>query len=368
MKSKALIISASLVALTAPVLADGRADYYQQFAKQRFFDQQSSARSIAMAGAPIATTMDSSSVLGNPAGIGFMKDAEISGNYTHEMISGNDLDTYEDIESDRDNGYAVGAFPISPYLDALPENGNIGLGWSGERFDGEDSNNSDSRVYGIHAAYAKALNDRWSLGYGITYKNDDVNTDSYDYEMTDGVRQTVGFQNKVKENFTWGSSFFYGFGQGSRDLVDGSALADFDLSSWGADLGATTKLGSTTIAYSADYTNYSTNGGSFITTSETSEDGGADAFGFRLGAEQPINDWLALRAGYRYMANLSYDFPEVDGLEGTEKFNAVSFGAGFKLHNVNVSYGAEYRALANDDWTHSVNLSVPFSLCKNETK
>lgn len=349
-------IFTAAVLVTASVLAEGREDFYAQFSQQRFFDHAQNARTLGMAGSSIVTSSDSSSVLGNPAGLGFMKDAEVSATYTSDEVSGNDARDYSDIEQDIDRGHVLGAFPIVPTLDGTPRYGNIGFGWSGERSEVDDSYQNESKGYGLHAAYGKDVSATTSLGYSFDYIYDRISgtISGYDVKvkMSDGVRQSVGIQHRTSADTTLGFSTFYGFGQRDYDVTSDDSISEQNISSWGASFGAGHKMGATLLAGEADYVLYS-------------EDSDDDFYvwSFRTGIEQTLTEWLKGRVGYRYQALLDYD-----GSYGNDnsKYNAFSLGAGVQLMKSLVAdYGTEFRWVGDgSDWTHSVSLTVPFSICE----
>lgn len=342
--------------LTAPsVFADGRTDYGAQFNQQRFFDPMQGARSFGMGGSTLPTTTDSSAVVGNPAGLGFMEKAEVSASYESGKLSGNDPETYRQIEQDSDRGHALAALPINPTVDGLPQNGSVGFGWSGFTSDSDDSHDTDTDGYAIHAAYGKNVSDKLSLGYGVSYQTDNVDfkKDRISVEMDDGVKQTVGAQYKSDDDTALGLYTFFGFG--TDKVKSGGKSDDADLWSWGVAGGVehTYPESQTVVGASLDYTKY---GGDVENMF---------AWGVRTGVEQPIVEWFKVRAGYRYQAIFDYD--NGDDTEDTAKYNAMSFGAGADLSkNLRADYGAEYRWVGDGDWTHLVSLSMPFSLCKED--
>ena len=347
------IALALLIAVPGFASADGAQDFMYQTNQDRFFDLPQNARTFSMAGSSVATSADSSSVLGNPAGLGWMKDAEVSGTYFYQQTSGADPMTYEDMTKDTNAGHILGAFPLSPYTDALPEYGNLGMGWSGSRGTTDDPIDEGSYyAWRLHAAYAKALNEAWSLGYSINYQHRREDTHIRDLSMDDGIRQALGAQYKLSKDTTFGLSTAVGFGHNEY-----KNFAPYDTwekekvryTSWGMEGGVAQKLWTALATASVGYTGYW----------RTYESDG-NAWSFRLGAEQPIVDWFTLRAGYRYQANMGFEY---EGQENA-KYNAVSFGAGLVPWKYTViDYAAEYRAVGDGDWTHMVTLTVPFSLC-----
>src|SRR5687767_10621554 len=122
MKYYVALVSSALIATAA--LADGRADYYQQLAHQRYFDSLQNARTFGMGGSSMPTSQDSSSITTNPAGLGLMQDAEVSASYGRDYISGNDITDFGDVQQDFDHGHALAAMPLAPQYDALPLYGN----------------------------------------------------------------------------------------------------------------------------------------------------------------------------------------------------------------------------------------------------
>lgn len=347
------MLASSVLLFAGSVIAEGREDYYTQTNQQRYFNMPENARDFAMAGASVPTSSDSSSVVGNPAGLGFMRDADVSVTYFHDQITGNDAADFGEIENETDGGHVLAAIPIVPTLDGTPKYGTLGLGWTGFRGDSDDVANSESRSYGLTASYGKDLSDALALGYSVGYYHKKFTQEvpaDLSAKMTDGVVQTVGLQHKLSAATTWGLSSKYGFGSYDYE-TNGSEIASEDVSSWGASTGIAHAFGPTTLFGSVDYTNYN---------SDTDDD--SYAWGFRTGLEQKFTDWLKGYLGYRYQANFEYD----QGFENNNaKYNAVSFGAGVKLmRHLFADYGAEVRAVGDGyDWTHSVTLSVPFSMC-----
>jgi opacity protein-like surface antigen len=93
----------------------------------------------------------------------------------------------------------------------------------------------------------------------------------------------------------------------------------------------------------------------------------------RLGLEQYLDDWIAIRGGYRYGANFTWDYDRSDlsDLTGSANYSAWTAGAGVKydldqdsfVRSILLDYAAEYRDVGNNDWQHVVSLSAPFDLC-----
>ena len=372
----------ALVALIAAVIsnsavADEKAhDFYFQQSQKRFFGQTQNARTFGMGGSSVATSSDSSSTVGNPAGLGMMKKGDVSVSFGTNEISGNEFPGGSKIKEEDSTGSVLAAIPLGPVKDDLPDYGNLGFGWVGRTGDfGGDSLDTDTDGYQLAVAYGAALDKDMSIGYGLTYNNDKVRANIYDYKMTNGFNHTLGLQNKVDEDLSVGAQI--NVGHGSHRLNSTGGNETVDQLSVGTGFGAALKLApETTLTGSVDYTYYRNNGDDVV--SDPRIVFGGDSFGHsgsvRVGVEHWLADWVALRGGYRYAANFNweYDRPELDELDGSAKYNAWSAGVGLKydlgedsfFRSVNLDYGAEYCALGDDDWQHIATLSAPFDLCQ----
>ena len=356
------VVATSVLLFAGASIAEGREDFYTQTNQQRYFNLPENARTLAMAGSSVSSSSDSSSVVGNPAGLGFMKDADVSVSYARDQISGNDDYDYSSVQADGDMGDVLVALPIMPTLDGTPQYGTVGLGWTGYKSDSDTAANLESRQWGLTAAYGKDISDSLALGYRVSYLHKKVSGHAGDLaaaaKMDDGIVQDIGLQYKADADTTVGFDTSFGFGKYGYDLAnqtDQVKIGNEDVHSWAARAGVSHTLPSaTTLAFSVDYTNY-----------ESNKDSDSFAWGVRTGVEQSFTDWLKGRLGVRYQANMDYNLGYGNN---NAKYNAVSFGAGVKLMpNLYADYGAEVRFVGEGaDWTHEVTVSVPFSLCMND--
>ncbi len=375
---KVVLFSAFVVTVNSgTALADGRDDLYFQQAKQRYFNQPQNARSFGMAGSTMQTSSDSSNVVSNPAGLGFMKRGDASVTYSQDNISGNENSTYDRVEQQENGGQVLVAGPLGPYADDLPEYGNFGLGWSGYNGDVDnDPYDASTNGYRITGAYAMAISDTTSIGYSLAYFNDEYQNNLYDYSMTNGFRNTIGIVNKAADDLTLGLSAFWGFGSHDVDIYGGQS-GESNQDEYGVSVGAGYQVQEgTLLSGGLDYEYYNSDGD--VARADNAIVYGGDEDGHvmnvRVGLEQAITDEFKLRGGYMYGGNLSYNYDraELDNLDGNSaKYNGWSAGAGLSLpigreyfvEAINIDYGAQYRALGHDDWQHVVTVSAPFSPC-----
>ena len=345
----------SIAAVSGPALADGTEEFYHQLHQERFFNYQQNARATGMAGSSVVTSSDSSSVVGNPAGLGWMRNAEVSTTYAHSTLSGNDLRDYSDIEQDMNSGQVLGSIPLGAYSDAPARSGSLGFGWSGYDADTDDSLDMGVQGNRLHLAWGVALNEGWAVGYGVSYHFDKVNTDVFTDSMDDGVRQTAGVQYRLGESAVLGLSTFYGFGTREMSFgVDPDYSVGSDIGEWGMEGGVARQFQNTLLAASVDFALY---------PADDQPDG--KAWGFKAGMEHDVFEWMKARMGYRYQYN--YDYGALGNEEGddeTASFNAVTMGLGVApWKHMAIDYAFEFRSIGEGDWTHVVTLSTPFSIC-----
>ena len=374
--------TAGILGAATLAFADGQDQYYIAQAAQRYFEQGQNARTFGLGSSAIVTSRDSSSIIGNPAGLGLMTGGEFTGSYGYNELSGEEIESWDNIKAKQNYGAGLLAFPIGPVENDLPDYGNFGLGWSGIQSDTTDSIDTDAYITNIHGAYAKAIDPDLSVGYALTWQHNKLQSDLYDYTMDNGFRHTVGFQQIVDDNLTIGGDFF--FGHGSYDTTLRSAngasvgVGDSNVKAHGFDVGLAYAMEHTTFFASVDYTAMKTTSGGVQAANPEIVVGGDESGTFftpKAGVEYAANDDIILRGGYRYLARQAYHFDreELNGLDGAAKTNAYSLGIGLNLpvHDnyikaLRIDYGVEYRNVTGD-WQHLVTLAVPFDVCERRT-
>jgi len=339
-----------------PVGADDAKDYFIQSAQRRHFDLPQDARAVGMGGSSVPTTADVSSLLGNPAGLGWLEKYELSLSYRYDGLSG---DEYPPPATSIDDALHTEILQLAIPL-CEGELGVLGLGGTLYQSDIDDAVDTDKDGFTLHLAYAKSLCDTWSLGYALSYYNDEEDSNFADYEMDFGLSNRLGVQFRPSECVLLGLDGFYAFGDTDSDVFGNQ---DGDRDSWGLNLGVSYQiLERTLLAASVDYTDYDVDGhirnAAVGINQNVDEDG--RGWGTHLGAEQGLTDWLALRGGYRYKDN-DYDFRAMKPLSGSANYHALSTGAGFKIgENMGIDYGFEYRFVGDGDLTQTVTAKYKF--------
>jgi len=368
--------SALLSIFSSSASADDTKDFYFQQAQDRYYQYPTTARILGMGGSSNFTSTDSSAVVGNPAGLGFMKKGEFSGTYGHSTTSGDEFPTgREGLESTTNSGTGLMAIPLGEYPDQTPEFGNLGLGWSSNYsgYDG-DSFDTSARQTKVFGAYSMNVDDSLSLGYSLGWNKDKLQSnDLYNYPMANGFRHTLGAMYKYDSDFTIGATLIAGHGR-HHALFGPGFEGVSKTNQFGAGIGAQYQMGSTLVAANIDYTYLDTNGDveSSIPQNIIGGDEQGNVFNVRLGVEQAVAEGFLVRGGYRFagLADYSYGRTELEPLDGSAYYHAVTLGAGVYFDTdwayvprVNLDYGVEYRAVGNDDWQHGVTLSLPFDVC-----
>lgn len=351
-------------------------DFYFQEVMERYYNNPSTSRILGMGGSSSLTSTDSSAIVGNPAGLGFMQRGELSGTYGHNTISGEEFPTGNGIEQNSNSGLGLLAIPLGELPNQTPELGNLGLGWNGNYSnwsdDSFDSHDKQTKVYG---SYALAVSDDVSLGYSLAWNKDKLQAnDLFNYPMANGFRHTLGAMVKVVPGLMVGSTILVGHGR-HHAMFEPDTRGISNTNQYGAGLGAQYQFDATTIAANVDYSHLMTSGevDRSIPANYIGGDEKGNVFNARFGLEQMIEESIAVRAGYRFagLANYDYSRPELSSLDGSAYYNAFTLGTGFVIETdwhylpqVKVDYGVEYRAVGNDDWQHAVTISLPFDVCE----
>jgi long-subunit fatty acid transport protein len=351
-------------------------DLYFQQAVERYFEYSQNARTFGMAGSSVQTSTDSSSVLGNPAGLGLMPQGEFSATYSYNTISGDEFPTNFGVDQTSNMASGMLALPLSPVENDLPRYGNLGLAWTTSDSNWHDDTfDTRSERNQIVAAYSYGVSKTLSFGYSIGWTDDKFQSrEIFNYPMGDGFRHTLGAHWKQSPSLSFASALTVG--HGNRHALYGPGITgDSDILQVGFDTGLEYSLeNKAVIALGLDYRHLSSDG-EVVTSIPANFVGGdenGNIYNIRLGVEYPVSEMIDLRAGYRFAGLESYKYNrvELNDLNGSANYSALSLGAGVKfpvagnyIESVNLDYGVEYREVGEGDWQHVVTVSVPFGLC-----
>lgn len=356
--------------------ADDVTDLYFQQSIERYFEYPQNARTFGMAGSSVPTSRDSSSVIGNPAGLAAMRGGEVSGSYGFSRLSGNEFPTDVGVEQRTNAGQGMIAFPIVPRLNDRSEYGNFGLAWSTESGDWhDDSFDTEMERTTVTAAYAVPISDTVNLGYSLGWFDDRFQSHAvFDYPMGNGLRHTLGAQWQQSRDTQVGAALLVGHGR-HHALFGPGIKGDSDMLQVGADVGVEQRMERWLVAVRANYSHLSSDGEvvSSIPQNVVGGDENGNIFGLAAGLEYQIDRNITVRGGYRLAGLDSYRYNrvELNDLNGSAYYNAWTLGAGwsFPVHSdyvteVDLDYGVEYRDVGDHDWQHVITASIPFSVCE----
>ena len=370
---------AALLVTSATAAADDRVtDLYFQEAIERYFEYPQNAATFGMAGSNVMTTSDSSSVVGNPAGLGFMKLGEVSGTYSHNSIGGAEFDSDQSVTQQTNAGSGMIAIPLGGRSTELPDYGNLGIAWTQSygRW-GDSTYDTIAKRMQIVGAYSLPINSNLSAGYSLGWTDDKFQArEVFDFPMASGFRHTLGLQWQDDQgDLRIGFSGMLGHGR-HHALFEPDTNATSKTFETGADLGASYRVASATVlAMGLEYRHLQSNGDvvESIPANVVGGDENGNVYGIKLGVEQGLFDnAVKIRAGYRYagLAAYNYNRVELNDINGSAYYNAWTLGAGYEqrldskwIPSIRIDYGVEYRTTSGDDWEHVVTVSMPFDLC-----
>lgn len=371
-----LLFAVVLTCFVPFVSADEVEDWIVESHLDRYYDLPQTARVVGMGGASSVTSNDISAVSGNPAGLGFAAGPEVGITYSHDEFSGTDMsfeplvpavpgkaagDPIFDDSTSRSN---LGGLQL-----VLPcySQGVFGFGLWMDNTDYNDIEDTEADRYILNAGYGYKINDCFSIGYSLSYFNDEVDDDWSDYDLEDGFRHTFGLQMRPCQGMAFGASTYFGHGNPDTS-VDLLGSDEGDLDAWGVEFGYSWQvLPCTLLATSVDYQEHEYDGIIYAPDQDEIRDynESIDGWGFHVGLEQNYRDCLFPRLGYRYQMN---DFDSSQrGLyyrgedEFDSNYHAVAGGIGWAYNcNLSLDYAMEYRFIGDGDINNTVTARFHF--------
>jgi opacity protein-like surface antigen len=339
--------------------------YFIQHARLQYFDSIFDARSFAMGGSTSVTAHGSSNMFQNPSGIAWLSKPDLSLTFLWDEISGDDSayfnfpnTSFTSIHEDICQGYIASSIPI--------EEGQLGVAGFGFQFYQTDTNDwAEAKKQGLsaHLAFSKQILEEMTVGYLLSYHNDDEENRSVDYNMNDGFWHMIGMQYQVSDDWILGAAGFFGNGDIDSDIFS-VGFQYGNRISFGGEIGISWKIWeSTQIAASFDIKNYALDSTVFspFLTQNVDEDG--HLYAFHLGVEQRIFDSSFLRVGYAFR-EIEYNFNDSGlafSMSDTIDFNAISAGLGWQFSNhLSIDAAIEYRFINDDDILSAVTINYKF--------
>lgn len=374
---KALVLLAAfLLPPAATACADSADEFYIQQAMDRYFPLPGDARSLSTSGSTDMTCFGAICVFLNPAGLGQTTRYEVAGALSSERLEGKEFVTNRSIRKSEQAGYALGAIPLGNDEHGGSAYGTIALAYT--RYQGDVNDEIASRPDGHTrtVGYGIALNESLSLGYTLTFYDDQLNTDIADIHSHARLLHLFATQYKASSDVLFGAVFKLGIGQSDTEDY---ALQSDGLSKpreYAGTAGVSKTFSALTTSLAVDYS-YVDSSGTLETVSDEVVFGGAEegsSASLRIGAEHRFTRDITVRGGARWYTVSNYEFhrDNVDDLDGSLSELGVSAGLGYTFFETGsyftgaaLDYGADFITTADGQWTHLVSARIPFGDTKD---
>lgn len=219
-----------VVSSVAPVsFASDTEDFFLRQTENRYFPIELPARSVGMGGVFAGIKGDSMSVVGNPAGLGFIDGGLIDLGFQYETLDGFDPQSNSDGDIDLYRGLLLGAYSVT-------DNVVLGLGFVPSFGEGDDAFNTDTDTITVPVSIAYQFDEYVSIGYGFSYINDDIDSDLLEGEMDPGFMHRLGVLFAANDCTDIGLMGMYGHGDAESRAITGAAF-DGDRDMWGIRAG-----------------------------------------------------------------------------------------------------------------------------------
>lgn len=337
------------------VFADGAEDFFTRHTLARYFQTPVTARSLGMGGAFAALKDGTLGVVGNPATLSSVQKKEISLTYEYENVSGELPGTFTSVDEDIHRGLILGAMPImEPFT--------IGIGFEPSYSELDDTNSRETNTFQVPFGIAYKVNDMVSVGYGISYFDDEVESNLFTTESQEAFSHRFGFIYDYSADLSLGFVGSVGHGDVDSNNVN-TAVSSGDFSNWGIRGGVAWQaqpqlLVVGDIAYTENDSDGSTN---FLGTI-IPYDEGLEVLSVQGGAEYMLNEMFDLRTGVGY-TNIDYDTidPTLSALIDDSDWVHWSGGASYQIcDNASADAAVEIRFLDDVDVLAGVTLNINF--------
>lgn len=359
------------VGMPTPAAADEVEEWLAQSRLDLYYSLPVTARELGMGRAVGVTSHDIANVFSNPAGLGFARQSEVGITYFHDELTGEEVAPIFDkvlpteirpVDGDKDGGDLRLVLPCY-------SRGVFGFGVSYNTNDYGNTLNSELDRYILNAGYGYAVNDCFSIGYHLSYFNDEVEEDFSDYEMDDGFRHTFGLQLRpcASDAMVFGLQGYFAHGNPETE-IDGFGDYESDRKAWGLEFGYGWQvLECTLLAASIDYQDNDLDGYVYDAAQEEPQSIQEEikGWGVHVGVEQNWRNCLLGRVGYRFQ-QLDYEADrQGEFFRGSDDFaadyHAVTTGMGWNIRPcLTLDWGMEYRFIGDGDINNTVTARFHF--------
>lgn len=363
---KSFLLGALLFFLSASAFASPKSDFYIQQALDRYFTLPQDARALSLAGFGL-NCQDSACIFLNPAGLSSVTSPELGLSAGASERGGKDILTEESIEQSENQGYGIISFPLGPRQENKSKYGTIAAAYS--RYEGEtnDTVNSTPDGHRRTIGYGFAPMKSFSLGYSLTFYDDQLRSDFADLHSQARFLHFFGIQVAPRDDIKLGATFK--LGDGNSDTEDFFRQPDglSHVEQYSSDFGLTKEFDDFTFSTSAGYSHYSSKGN----LNDTSQgvviggDEGGESYNVRVAGQ--ISPWenLFLRTGVAYeYTHYRFNRADLEALSGDLQGPRLSAGVGYLFgptlgaSNIRLDSGLSYATVGDGTWRYLVTLGI----------
>jgi opacity protein-like surface antigen len=343
--------------------ADKQNDFFITQATERYFRMPYDAKALSTGGASSQVCEGAACIFMNPAGLGFMNSYGLSGTLGNSSKDGVEFFNEDQFSQIERSGFLAGAIPLGENS----KYGVLSLGYS--RFYGQTNDEISTDVDGFTETfgYSLALNENLSLGYSVTFFDDQLRTELSDLHSHSRFLHLFSVQAKLGDGIKLGGTFRLGIGQSDTEdfVLESNGLSN--LRQYSGDIALSKDFDCITgiISFSYSFLSSRSNDLPFSEPVVFGGDEKGEDYNLGIGIEYNITDQIPLRAGYRYRhADYSFYRPGLETLGGTVNANGWSTGVGYVFNQgeypVKLDYGFDYSSAGYGAVQHLVSLSVLF--------
>jgi len=344
-------------------------DFYIEQAIGRYYSVPTDVRSMGSAGAASPLCSGAGCLLNNPAGLGWMRSNELYGDAGWSVLKGRDLLGDHLVEQESVSGAGSLAIPLG-LGDEGAQYGVVAVGYS--RYQGRTTDALSIVPDGHRRSlgYGYALSQHTSLGYMLTFYDDQLNTKLSDIHSHSRFLHVFGLQQKLAPDLDLGVVFKLGIGQSDTEdyRLESDGLSrprEYGLKvALGYDLDGATVFASAAGSVLHSRANLDrVSQGVFIGGDEEGEE-----YVAATGVEVPVAESVVFRTGVRYRY-VTYEFErrDVQDLTGYVSDMGASAGLGVELPalcdgipNPRIDYGFDLGTTSRNRMEHRVALTLPF--------
>lgn len=352
-----IVIAVAMTSLTTSFQASANEaeDFFTRHTLARYFQTHVTARSLGLGGSYAALKDGTLGVVGNPAALSSVETHELSFSYQFEQVSGDLPGTFTSVDEDIHRGLILGAMPVM-------EDWTLGLGVVPSSSELDDTDDRETENLQVPFGIAYQVNDMLSLGYGITYIDDEVDSNLFNAENDSAFLHRLGLLYDASSEVSFGLVGSIGHGDMEGSNVN-TAVSNGDLESWGIRAGVAWQVRPEWLLVGdIAYEDMNSDGVTNFLGLAIPFDEDLEALSIQGGAEYMLSDTIDLRTGVGY-TDVEYDSIDLalNALIGGSDWVHWSGGASYMFcANASADAAVQIRFLDEVDVLAGVTVKVTF--------